>query len=71
LIVDGSLLKTLIPKKWTPFWNTVKFGMGKCKLELYFLLMFCTSGLDLNNSLFLTTSKKIYTEIGEARLPNF
>jgi len=45
--------------------------VGKYKLELYLLLMFCTSELDLNNSLFLTTNKKIYTEIGEARLPNF
>jgi len=44
--------------------------MGKCKLELHVLLMFCISELDLNNSLFLTTNKKIHTEIGEARLSN-
>jgi hypothetical protein len=44
--------------------------MDKCKLELFLLLMFfCTSEVDIN-SLFLTTNK-IYTDIGEARLPNF
>ena len=30
--------------------------MGKCKSELYLVLMLCTSELDLNNSLFLTTN---------------
>jgi hypothetical protein len=45
--------------------------MGKCKLELFLLLMFCTSELDLNNSLFLTTNKKIHTEIGEASFQIF
>jgi len=40
------------------------------KSELYLVLMFCASELDLNNSLFLTT-KKIHTEIGKVRLLNF
>jgi hypothetical protein len=47
--------------------------MGKCKSELYLILMLCTSELDLNSSQFLTTNnhKNMYIEIGEARLPHF
>jgi len=49
-------VKNLIPKQKTPFCNTVKFAMGKCKSEMYLVLMLCTSELDLNNYVFLTTN---------------
>jgi hypothetical protein len=56
LIVDGRLLKILITEYKTPFGNTVKFAMSKCKFNLYLVLILCTSELDLNSSAFLTSS---------------
>ena len=57
-IVDGRWLKILIPEQNTPFWNTVKFAVGRCKSELYLVPILHTSELDLNTSLFLTTNSK-------------
>ena len=66
-------MKVCKNSKNTPLWNTIKFAMGNHQSELYLVLMLCTSELDLNNSLFLTTNnnKEIYTGTGEVRLPNF
>ena len=47
--------------------------MGERKSELYRVLMLCTSELDVNNSLFLTTQNNkecIHTEIRQERLSN-
>ena len=55
-IVDGRWLKILIPQQNIPFWNTVKLAVDRCKSELYLVLILCTSELDLNRSLFLTTN---------------
>jgi hypothetical protein len=46
--------------------------MGKCKSELYPILMSCTLELDLNNSLFLTTHNNRENKywVWRGRLPN-
>ena len=44
---EGGLLKALIPEQYGPLWNTVNFGSGGCKFNLFLVLKLWISEFDL------------------------